>query len=142
MVDFVYDPDRDLLQNIPWNLSKVSRPPVDGGHGTDGNRVVVGPTVTHYPDRTNPWQNGEVLPDLLVKAGLLDLIPQDSVGFTNDLQLFRSDFADHPNPQARAWEWLPPNQFVRNTQHFTQFTGFILEELTQWFDQLETKLLW
>ena len=130
------------MQDVPWNLGKVSRHPIDTGYGADTNRVVVGPTVTHYADGTNARQHRKVLPDFFIQTSLLDLFTQDRVTFPHDFQLFRRDLTQDPNPQTRTWEWLTPNQIMRNTKLFAQFTSLILKQAAQWLDQLKAKLLW
>ena len=142
MINLIYDANRNLLQDIPWNLGKVSRHPIDTGYGADTNRVVIGPTVTHYADGTNARQHRKVLPDFFIQTSLLDLFTQDRVTFPHDFQLFRRDLAQDPNPQTRTWEWLTPNQIMRNTKLFAQFTSLILKQAAQWLDQLKAELLW
>jgi hypothetical protein len=53
-------------------------------------RTVVGAAVAHHADGAHRQQHGEGLPDLVVEAGLADLVEIDGVGLSQDVELLRA----------------------------------------------------
>ena len=67
---------------------EVRRHAVDRGHGAQRADEVVGAAVAHDADGLHRQQHGEGLPDLVVEAGLADLVEIDRVGLAQDVELF------------------------------------------------------
>ena len=137
MSDFIYDSNRDFLENIPRNLCKVCSHAINGRYGTNTDRIVIRAAVAHDADGANTRQNGEVLPDFLVKTMLCDDFAQDGIGIAHDFELVFRNFANDADAKAWAREWLTPDEFMRNAELFAEFARFVLEERAQRFDQLE-----
>ena len=86
-------PLTSLMMRVAHAAQHVVREGVEvGGHAVgrgDGAQradVVVGAGVAHHADGAHRQQHGEGLPDLVVEAGLADLVEEDGVGLAQDLQ--------------------------------------------------------
>ena len=61
-------------------------------------------------------QHHRALPDVAIQAGLRQLLTGDGIGFTQQVQTFLGDLADDADAQARAGEWLTPDNLVGQAQ--------------------------
>ena len=74
-------------QHVVREREEVGRHAVGGGDGAQRADVVVGARVAHHADGAHGQQHGERLPDLVVEAGLADLVEVDGVGLAQDVEL-------------------------------------------------------
>ena len=137
MRHLVDDAVGDDIEHIVWDLCPVCGHAVDRGHGADGYGVVICPLIAHDADGTHIGQAGEVLPDLFLQAGLGDLLAQDGIRFSDDVQLFFGDVAQDADTESRAGERLSPYHFFRQTKLDAQRAHFVLEQRVQRLDELE-----
>lgn len=77
---------------------------------------------------------------LVVDTRLLDHGNEDVIGLLDNLNTLGRDVADDSNRNTRSWEGVAHNQFLRDTQLTAKAANFVLEELSQGLDQLETLL--
>lgn len=77
---------------------------------------------------------------LVVDTGLLDHGNEDVIGLLDDLNALRRDVADDSDRNTWARERVAHDQFLWDTQLAAKAPNFILEELPQGLDQLETLL--
>ena len=72
----------------------LSRHKVGGGHGTQGDGVVVGALVTHDADAPHVGQRGKVLAGALGHGQLVHFLAPDGIGILHDGNLFGGHIAD------------------------------------------------
>ena len=72
--------------------------------------VVVGAAVAHDADRAHRQQHGERLPDVVVEAGVADLLEVDRVGLAQDVELFARDLARAADGEAGAGERMAADE--------------------------------
>src|SRR5439155_5276255 len=101
----------------------------------------VGSAVAHDADGLHGQQNSKGLGGLPIPAGLLELLQQNGVRLPKNLQPRRRDRTDASHRQARPGEGMTPNQLFRKPQLLPQAANFILEELFERLDQLESQFL-
>ena len=89
--NLVDNADRDLIQHVIGDASPVCCHKVGGGHGTQGQGVVVGPAVAHNADAAGVGQNGKILVQVPILTGLGDLIPEDVVSQTQSIGFLLGD---------------------------------------------------
>ena len=73
--------------------SNLSRHKVGGGHGAQGDGVIVGALVAHDADAAHIRQRGKVLTRALGHGELIDFFAPDGVGILHDGDLLRSYIA-------------------------------------------------
>ena len=69
-----------------------------------------------------------------------EFLQHDLVGVAQDAQPLGRDLADDAHGQARAGEGVPPDDLLRQAEHFADLSHFILEQLAQRLDQFEAEL--
>src|SRR4051812_34177920 len=82
--DFVDDPGRYSSQELVVEREIVGGHAVYRRDGSNGAGVVVGPLVTHDANGANRKQDGEGLPDRIVKARVADFLQINLIGFPKD----------------------------------------------------------
>ncbi len=82
-------------------------------------------------------EHDRALPDVAVETGLGELLAGDGVGLAQQVEALLGDLADDADAEARARERLTPDDFVRQSKFGTDGTNLILEQGTQWLDELE-----
>ena len=116
MLDLVDDPAGDGAQHLPGDVAALGGHEVGGGHGAQGHGVVVGALVAHDAHAVHIGQGSVVLADLLVEAGLGDLLPPDGVGVLDDGHLFGGHLADDADGKPRAREGLAADDVLGQAQ--------------------------
>ena len=86
-------------------------------------------------------QHGKGLGGLLVESGRLDLADHDIVGVSQRLQSLSRHRPQTTHRQSWSGERMAPDDFVGQPQFQPQPAHFILEQVAQRFDQLETQFL-
>ena len=122
-LDLVDNAHRHPVQHIIGNAGPVSGHEVVGGHGPEGQSVVIGAAVAHDAHRAGVGQDGKVLVDTVVQTGPGDLIPEDKVGLTEGVGLLLGDVADDADGQAGTGEGLAGNQVFRQAQLCLLYTS-------------------
>ena len=82
----------------------IRRHAVGRGDGAQGADVVVGATVAHHADGLHRQEDREGLPDLVIEAGLIDLVQVDRIGLAQEVELLARDVAGHADGEAGAGE--------------------------------------
>ena len=136
VVDFVYDTNRNLVQNFVRDSCPVSGHKVGGGYTAQSEGVIIGSEVTHNADRTHVGQNCEVLMNRFVQSCFCDLITEDEISVTQNVQFFLGNFTDNTDCKTRTWEWLTVYQIVRQTELSAQCANFVFEQQAQRLDDL------
>ena len=83
----------------------------------------------------------EALPQLAFETGLVDLVTNDRVGVLQGRDAFWGDLTEDPHAKTRPGERLPEHDLVGQTELFAQLADLILEQIAQWFDQLQRHVL-
>ena len=136
MLDLIDDAAGDSTQHVPGHIVALSGHEVGGGDSAQGHGVVVGALVAHDADAVHIGQSRIILADLLIKAGLGDLLAPDGVGILHDGDLFGGHFADDADAQTGAGERLAADQILGQTQLTASLTDFVLEQVAQRLHQL------
>ena len=76
------------------------------------------------------------LPDVTVKTGLGKLLASDGVGLAKQIQTLLGDLADDADAEPGQGT-ADADDFVRQSKLGTDGTNLILEQGTQWLDELE-----
>src|SRR6185295_17538241 len=97
--DLVDDPARDRLEHVVGKARPVGGHRVLRRDRADHDRIGIRSLVALDSDRANGGQDRERLPELTVEAGAADLVLQDRVRSTEDLEPFRGDLADDADRQ-------------------------------------------
>ena len=90
----VDDTHRNLIQHLVGDTGPVGGHKVAGGHSTESQGIVVGTAVTHNAHGAGVGKDRKILVEILVLAGLGNLIPEDEVGLTQNVRLLLGDVAD------------------------------------------------
>src|SRR5665213_3558136 len=105
--------------------------------GADGAGVSVGALVAHNANRLDGKQHGKALPDLAVEPGTLDFVDADGVGFLQNRDALRCDFAEDADREAGAGEGLALEDFFGHLQVAADAADFVLEEVAERLDEFE-----
>ena len=117
-----------------------------GGHSihrvdrTEDDRPGVGTLAVPDANGFQVGDDGEILPDLTGQTRLLELLPQDSIGFPNGFQPISGDSAQATDAQARAGEWLAVDHAIRQTQSLAAGADFVFKEHLEGFHQLKAQV--
>ena len=76
------------------HIVALSRHKVGGGHGTQGDGVVVGALVTHDADAPHVGQRSKILAGALGHGQLVHFLAPDGIGILHDGNLFGGHIAD------------------------------------------------
>src|SRR6185295_1234514 len=82
-------------------------------------------------------QDGECLPDLVVKAALADLIQKNRIGLPQDCELVPRDGARNADGEARAGKRMPSDESFGKPELAPQRAHFVLEEIAERFHELQ-----
>ena len=86
-------------------------------------------------------QHREGLPDLIVEAGLADLVEIDRVGLAQDVELLAGDLAGHADGEARTRERMAAHERLRQAELAAEHADLVLEEFAQGLDELHVHAL-
>src|SRR3954469_5692730 len=81
------DTARDSPQNVVGKWVPVRSHSIGARDGAQSEHVLIGPLVAEYADAADGQQHCECLPDLVVKAGLADLLEVQRVGLSQQIEL-------------------------------------------------------
>src|SRR5215831_15618182 len=134
---FVDDTVGHSSQHFVGNFRPVCRHPVETRHGTDRNHMLVRSLVSHHTNRPDREQDGKGLPDVTIQPGGPDLLIHNRFCGPQDRQTLLCDSPEDSNREPWSWEWLPPDDVIRNIQFLSQHPYFVFEQFSQRLDQLE-----
>ena len=83
-LDLVGDSVRDLCKHLERDSRPVRRHKVVGSHRAKRDEAVVSPRVAHDADAVDVGEHREILVDVAVDAGELDLLAEDGVRILED----------------------------------------------------------
>ena len=129
MVDFVYDAARDFIEDIVRNTGPISRHEVCRRNAAQGQCVVIGSEVAHDADGAVIGEDGKVLVDVALHAGIGDFFAEDGIGISEDIQFVFGDFTHDADSQARTRERLAPYEVFRKAQFSPEFADFVFKEV-------------
>src|SRR5277367_3933198 len=98
-------------------------------HGADGAGVSIGALVAHHSDTFHRKQDGERLPDLLVEPGSFDFCYDNVVGFLQQRNTFRCDFAENAYGEAWPGKRLALQDVFWHLEVAADAANFVLEEI-------------
>src|SRR5438034_514531 len=87
-----------------------------GPQRAQAHDVLIGPPVAHHADGLHRQQHGEGLPDLVVEAGLSNLIDIDRIRVAQDVELFLRDLAGAADREAGAGERMTADENFRQAK--------------------------
>ena len=76
--------------------------------------LLISPTVPHDTDRLHRKEHCECLTDLVVEAGITDLLNVDLVCLLEDLDLIARDGSKNTDSKTRSGEGMPLDQVIGN----------------------------
>src|SRR3954469_9855247 len=118
-----------------------------GGHEIDclnctqGNDVIVTPRITQHADGADWKKDSEGLTRLVIQIVLAQLIDEDVVRTTQQIGKLFLDFTENTHTETRTGEGMTVDHLGRQAQFDTEAAHFVLEQLSQWLDQLELHAL-
>lgn len=118
----------DLSQELCGDIGELDGHCVGGDDGADADGVIIGARVAHHADGAHAGEDGEILPDIAVEAGLSDLVTEDPIGFAQYRELFLGDVAQYADAEAGAGEGLAPNELLWHAEGFAYGAHLVLEE--------------
>ena len=118
----------DLSQELCGDIGELDGHCVGGDDGADADGVIIGARVAHHADGAHAGEDGEILPDIAVEAGLFDLIAEYVIGIAEYGDLFLCDIAEYAYAQAGAGEGLAPNELLWHAEGFAYGAHLVLEE--------------
>ena len=111
-VDLGGDAICDMLEKLEGNILDGGGHCVTGIDRADDDGVSEGAGVILNADRFEIGHDGEILPDLALKAVLCEFVTQDSVGFSDKLKSLSGDSAEASDAEAGAGERLAVDHAV------------------------------
>ena len=126
-LDLVDDAHADAVQHVVGDSRPVSGHEVAGGDGAESQGVVVGAAVAHDAHGAGVGEDSKILVQVLVLAGLGDLVPEDEVGISEQVGLLLGDLPDDADGQAGAGEGLAGHQVLGQAQLPAQLSDLVLE---------------
>ncbi len=88
---------RDGFEKLPVKTGDARGHGIGGVHGADDDRPELGTLAVHDAGGADVGDDGEVLPDLRVHAGLCELLAEDGVGLAHGGETVAGDRADAPD---------------------------------------------
>ncbi len=106
----------------------VGRHAVGARDGPQGDHVLIGPSVAHDAHRLDGKQHRQLLPDVIEKSCVPDLLAEDRIGLSDDGELVLRDGAQDAHRQSRPREGVPPDEGLGEAQFATELPDLVLEE--------------
>ena len=78
------------------------------------SHLLIRSSVTHHANCLNREKNSERLRNLVIQAGLTNLLDVDAVRMLQDLDLLPSDGPKNPNSETRTWEGMALHEWRGN----------------------------
>ena len=136
----VDDAGADAGKQVVGQACPVGGHEVFGCYGADGDGVVVGAPVAHDADALDRQQHGKDLAGGAVEVGGIDLVEEDLVAQTQGVEALAGYLAEDAHGEAWAWEGVAPDDFFGQAEDLAEFAYFVLEEVSEWFDELEAEV--
>ena len=135
VVYFVYDAARDFIEDVVRNAGPISRHEVGRRDTAQGQGVVIGSEVAHDADGAVVGEDGKVLIDVALHAGIGDFFAEDGIGIAEDVQFFFGDFTHDADGQTRTREGLAPYEVFGKAKFSPEFANFVFKEVAKGFDE-------
>ncbi len=110
-----------------------------GFDGSECDDALISPAVAHDADGLDWEEDGEDLAGLAVEPGRDDFFEQNLVGVADDFEFVFGDVAKYTHSEPWAWEWVSPDDGIGDAQDGAQGADFILEQLSDGFDEFEAE---
>lgn len=124
--DLVYEAGGDLIQGFVRDPGPVGCHEIGGGHGAEGQGIVVGSAVAHDAYGTGVGEHGKILVYGFIQPGGGDPLPEDGVGVPQGIRFFLSDLADDANGEAWPGKGLTHHEIFGEAQLPAQLTHLVL----------------
>src|SRR5690554_224135 len=134
---FVDDAVTHLREEVVRKPRPIGRHSIPSCHGAKRDSVFIGPLFTHGTDGLDGEDDGEALPELLVKSCSFDLFDKDRVRLAENIEFFALDGSRRTHAKAGAGERLPENEFSRHAKLEAHGADLVLEEQPKRLDELE-----
>ena len=99
--DVVDDLAGNLIQQLVGNAGPLGGHKIVGGHGPQGQSIVVGPAVAHDTHGAGVGQHGEILADALVLVSLLQGVAENGIRIIGEITRERLDLLREADAIAR-----------------------------------------
>ena len=132
----VDDTHADAVQHVVGDSGPVGGHEIAGGDGAESQGIVVGAAVAHDAHGAGVGEDSKILVQVLVLAGLGNLVPEDEIGLPEGVRLLLGDVPDDADGKAGAGERLTGDQVLGQAQLTAQLTDLVLEEEPQGLDDL------
>ena len=104
--------------------------------GAQDNGIVVGAPVSHHADGSHIRERGKILTEILLQAGVCNLLTIDRIRVLDDPHFLRRDLADNADAEPWARERLAIHEIIRDAKFAPRRAHFVLKEKPQRFDNL------
>lgn len=139
--DLVGDAVGDMMQEGVGYLLDGGGHGVGGVHRADDCRPALIALAVAHADTLEVGHGDEILPDLAGKAVLVELLSEDSVGFSQGVQAVSRYRAEAAYSESGTRERLAVYHAVRQTESLADNTDFIFEEQLYGLDKLHFHVL-
>ena len=139
--DLVGDAVGDMVQEGVGDLLDGGGHGVGGVHRADDCRPALIALAVAHADALEVGHGDEILPDLAGKAVLVELLSEDSVGFSQGVQAVSRYRAEAAYSESGTRERLAVYHAVRQTESLADNTDFIFEEQFYGLDKLHFHVL-
>ena len=119
---------------VPGGLTRYHRPHAVDAHLAQAHDIFIGAAVNHHADGPDRQQHGKGVPDLVVEAGLSDLVDIEDVGIAQDFQFLRRDLTGEER-KARPRKWMPADKNFRQAEFATEHAHLIFEQAVGWISE-------
>ena len=124
-----------------WQTRPVGGHAIQAFNSPDRNCVFVRPRVSHDADALHRQQHRETLPQSLVPSRTADLVRDNTIRGTQQVEPRLRDLTEQTNRKARSGERLPHDKLALEPQVLTHAPDFVLEQIAKRFHELEIHAL-
>ena len=139
-LDLGEDAVGDLVQQSIGDLFDGGRGGVDRVHRAQNHGPVKGALAVLDAGALEIGNDGEVLPDLALKAVVRELFAEDRVGFSQRLETVAGDRAEAADAESRARERLAIYHVVGQAERLADDSYLVLIEELHGLDELEPEV--
>ena len=125
---------RDGFKQLPVETGNACGHGVGGVHRADDDRPELRALAVHDAGSADVGDDGEVLPDLRIHAGLCKLLAEDGVGLPHGGETVAGDRANAAHAETGAGDRLTPHHAVRQAERLADGADLVLEEVFRRLD--------
>src|SRR5262249_47795284 len=128
--DFTGNSAADRFQDLERDARPIGSHPVLAFDRAYGYHMFIRALVSHHAHGLDRQKDGELLPELMMKARPFDLFADYLVGVLQKLDSVSVDRAQDSDGQSWPRKWLAVDKAVRQPQFPADGANFVFEEFT------------